>query len=195
MSRTRRYVGQGLGISAQRHGEPIGQVGACSQLRLQQRARILADLLGLNRPDVPMQIQRGHQAHRAQRQLRRLLHFVIAQNADFQAAAAQIGDAARLAVGPERRKHSFPAKARLFDRADHLQLDSRFLSNPADEGLAVAGFPRSAGRHGAVVGHAKFIHHVAKMAKGLHGFLEYVFTEAVAYENALPQAQRIAFVV
>ena len=47
-------------------------------------------------------IQRGHQAHRADRQLRVLFDGVIVENVDLQASPAKIDDAARRRLRSER---------------------------------------------------------------------------------------------
>ena len=96
-----------------------------------QKAR--ADLNEENLNCVHLGIKRFialyHQAyesgpHGTKTKLRHLLYFVVAQNADFQAAAAQVRDAARLALGSHRSKHSFAPEPRFFGPANHLQVDA-----------------------------------------------------------------------
>jgi hypothetical protein len=65
----------------------------------------------------------------------------------------------------------------------------------ANKCSAVLRFAGGAGGHRAITRHAEFIHHFAEMAEGLRGFLENLFAEAVAQENAFAQTQRIAFLV
>ena len=122
-----------------------------------------------------------------------MFHGVIAEDADFEAAAAQVHDAAGHSLGPERREHGFPAQAGFFRRADDLQHDSRFSFYRAHEGVAVFGFASGAGSHSAIARHTEVVHHFAKIPECFNGFFEDVFTETRPQKDVFSEAKRVAF--
>src|SRR5450432_1913358 len=124
-----------------------------------------------------------------------LLDGAVAQNGEFQAAAAKIDDAARQGFGAQSGEDGFAAETGFFRGADDFQGDAGFLPDSAEESVAVTGFARGAGGYRAIFGYAEVVHDFFKMGKGFYGFLEKFFAEAVAQENAFSQAKRVALVV
>ena len=120
---------------------------------------------------------------------------MIAKNADFQAAPAQVGNTTRLRIGTERGKYRFSSQSRFFDRTDHFQPDAGFLPDALHECFAIRRFTGSAGSHCAIMRHSELVHAVAKMLKRLRGFFEYIFAEAVTNKHALAQTQRVPLVM
>ncbi len=118
---------------------------------------------------------------------------MVSQDAEFQAAATQIGNAAGGGFRAQSGKHRFPAEAGFFPGADDFQSNAGGLLDAADERAAVLSFARGAGGYGAVFGDAKFLHDFVKMAEGFHTLFENFLGEAMANKNTFAQAQRIAF--
>src|SRR5258708_5288921 len=195
MARPGRDGGERFGVSAESDGKAVGKIWADRTLGLQQRAKVTANLLGVHRAKRAVKIERGHQPYRADRKLRGVQNGVIAEHADFQAAAAEIGDTAGLAVRAEGVEDRFPAEARFFQSADHFKANAGAQTHLLHKCFAVGGFARGAGGYSAIGGDGKFVQHIAKMAKRFDTFLDDVFAETVADEDAFAQTQRIAFTV
>ena len=181
-------------VATQSNRDLVAEVRARWQARFEKSAHVAADLFGLHRTDSTGNFQRGHQADGAYGQLRALLDGVIADDADLQAAAAEIGDATRRRFGPERGHDCYSAETRLFRRIDHFQSDAALLFDLAHERVAIASFARGAGRHSAITRHAKFIHDFVKVAERFYAFFEKIFAEAVAQKNAFAETKRVSFV-
>ena len=192
LARARRHIRQRFGVSAKRNGHFVGKIQAVRQTRFQQRAHITPHLLGLHGMNYAGNVERGHQPHGADGKLHALDDAVVAKDAEFQAAAAKIHDAARLRAGSHGRQGGDAAEARFFLGADHFQANAGGLLDAMNEGVAVLRFTGGAGGDGAILGHAKFIHDFAKVAEGLDALIQQFFTEAVAHEDAFAQPQRIA---
>jgi len=120
---------------------------------------------------------------------------VIAQNTNFEAAAAKVRDATKWRFGTEGGENRFPAKSRLFGRAYDFKLKPGFLANAPDESVAILRFTRSAGGNGAVPSNSEFLHHLLEMCKGLAAPFEDLFAETVADEDTFAKAQRIPLIV
>ncbi len=101
-----------------------------------------------------MNAESGHQANSANGKLRGLNDGVIAKDAEFEAAAAEIDDATRLGFRTERGDDRFPAKARFFFGADNFEGNPGGFLNGADELFAILGFAGGAGGDGAIFGDA-----------------------------------------
>jgi hypothetical protein len=78
----------------------------------------------IRRANHARKLQGSHQPHGAHRQLRTLLDGMIPKDADLQASAAKIRDAAGRRLRSQRGHYRFPAEARFLSRADHFQPDS-----------------------------------------------------------------------
>ena len=61
--------------------------------------------------------------------------------------------------------------------------------------MAIFCFARRARGNGTIARHAKLFHHFLKVCKSFNSLFEDFFAETVANENALAEAQGIAFVV
>jgi hypothetical protein len=120
---------------------------------------------------------------------------VIAQDADFEAAAAEVRDATKRRFGTEGGENRFPAKSRFFGRADDFKPKFGFLADAPNESVAILRFTRGAGGNGAVTSDSELLHHFLKMRKGLDASFEDFFAEAVADEDTFAKAQRISFIV
>ena len=118
---------------------------------------------------------------------------MVSQDAEFQTAATQIGNAAGGRFRAQSGKHRFPAETGFFLRADDFQSYPCGLLDAADERATVLGFARGAGGHGAILGDAKFFHDFVEMAKGFHTLFENFLDETMADKNTFAKAQRIAF--
>ena len=79
-------------------------------------------LFRLRRSDHAGNIQRRHQPHGADGDLRVLFDGVIVQDVDFEAAAAEIDDAARRRFGSHHCDRGFASKARFFVRCRSLRV-------------------------------------------------------------------------
>jgi len=120
---------------------------------------------------------------------------VVAENADFEAAASKIGDATQRRFGTKSGKDCFPTKAGFFLRADYFEADFRFLQDAADKGVAILCFARSAGGDGTVASDTELVHYFTKMFEGFDAFLENFFAEFLTDENAFAKAERVALIV
>src|SRR4029077_4391374 len=175
-------------VAAKGDGDAFREVWPRRQARLQQRAHVSAYLLRLRGANYAGKGQRGHQANGADGQLRVLLNRMVAEDVDLQAAAAEVRDAARRRFRSERCDGRFPSQPRFFRSADYLERDACLLFDLPDEGVAIARFAGSAGGHGAITRHAKFVHHFLEMAKRFHTLLESIFAETMAQEYAFAEA-------
>src|ERR1700730_1044720 len=124
-----------------------------------------------------------------------LLDLAVTQNAQFQAAAAEVDDAARRRFRTQSGEDRFPAEAGLFRGIDYLERNSGLLFNSANEGVAIARFPGGAGGHGTVLCYAELIHGFFEITESLDGLFEEFFAEAVANENTFAEAQGVALIV
>src|SRR5690348_3814325 len=187
-------VRQSFRVSSKCHGNLLPQIRPRGQPRLQQRSNVPANLLCLCRPDHAGNIERAHQTYRAHRQLRALLHGVISKNADFQAAAAQVHNAARGRFRPQRSQNGHSAQPRLFGRTDYLESDPCLLLYLPHERVAVPSLAGRTGGHRAVARHSELFHNLAEVAERFDALLEKLFAEAMAQKNAFAQPQRIALI-
>ena len=121
LARTRRKIGQRFGVAAERDGKFAAKIGARRKFGFKQGVEIFANLLRLGRRNHAGNSERRHQANGANGQLRGLNDAVVAQNAEFQAAAAEVHDATKRRFGAKRREDRFPAEARFFVRADDFE--------------------------------------------------------------------------
>src|SRR5208337_129718 len=192
LARARRHIRQRFGISAKRDGDFVGQIQAVRQIRFQQRAHIAPHLLGLHRMNYAGNIEGAHKPYGADRKLHALDDAVVAKDAEFQAAAAEIHDAARLRAGAHGRQGGNAAEARFFLGADHFQANAGGLLDAMNEDVPVLRFAGGAGGNGAILRHTKIVHDFAKAAEGLDALIQKFFAEAVAHEDAFAQPQRIA---
>src|SRR5580692_8287921 len=183
-----------FGVSAEGDRELVGEIRAMGKARLEQGPDVAADLLRLDGTNGAGNAERGHEANGADGKLGALQDGVVAQNVDFQAAAAKIDDAVRRSFRAKSGDGGFPAEARFFFCGDDFEAEASRFFDSVDESAAVAGFAGSAGGDGAIFGDAVFLHDFVKVAKGFDGFLEKIFAEAMADENAFAEAQREAFV-
>ena len=181
--------------AAQCDGDAVGEIRPIRHLRFEQRLHIAPHLLGLLRANHARNTQRRHQPHGADRNLRVLLDGVIVQDVDFEAAAAEIDDAARRRLGAHHRDGRFASEPRFFRAADHLERDAGLPLDFAHERFAIARFTRRAGRHRAITRDAVFVHHFLEVTKRLHAFFKNVFGETVTEKNTFAEAQRVAFAV
>ena len=95
----------------------------------------------------------------------------------------------------ESGNDGFATEARFFQRADDFESDIGFGFYLADESIAIAGFAGGGSGNGAIAGDAKFVHDLAKMAEGLEGFSNQLFTKPVTKKNAFAEAQGVALVM
>src|SRR5208282_6257401 len=102
---------------------------------------------------------------------------VVPQDAQLQAAAAEVDDACGLRLRPHGCKYRFPAEPRLFLSADDFQANTGRLLDPVNQGAAVLRFPGSAGGNGAILGYAIFLNDFVEMAKRLNAFLQNLLAE------------------
>ena len=118
---------------------------------------------------------------------------MVSQDAELQAASAQIGNAAGGSFRAQSGKHRFPAEAGFFLGADDFQSNACGLLDAADKSAAVLGLARGAGGHGPNFGDAKFLHDFVEMAEGFDTLLENLLGEPMADKNTFAEAQGIAF--
>src|SRR5208337_1776988 len=192
LARARRHIRQRFGVAAQRNRHFVGQIQAVRQTRFQQRAHITPHLFGLHRMYYAGDVERGHQPHGADGKLHTLHDAVVAKDAEFQAAAAEVHDAAWLRSRAHGRQGGNTAEAGFFLGADYLQANAGGLLDAMNEDVPVLRFTGGAGGDGAILGHAKLVHNFAKVAEGLDAPTQKFFAEAVAHEDAFAQPQRIA---
>ena len=114
-------VSQRFGVATQCDGKFVAEIGARRKSGFEKSSQIFANLIGLGRRNRASNSKSCHQANRAHRELRGLHHAVIAKNADFEAAAAEVGDAAKRRFGAERGKDGFPAEAGFFRGTDDFE--------------------------------------------------------------------------
>jgi len=191
---TGRDIRERFRVSSKGDCHLVAEVWPGWQTGFEKRAYVATDLFGLHRADRAGDFQCGHQADGAHGQLRALLDGMVADDADLQAPAAEIGDATRRRFRPERGHDRYSAKPRLFRGIDHFQSDAALLLDLAHESVAVAGFAGRARRHGAIARHTKFIHDFVKVAERFYSLFEKIFAEAVAQKHAFAETKRISFV-
>ena len=75
----------------------------------EQGANVAANLFDLKWTDNPVNVEGGEQANGADGKLRAGVGCVVANKADFQAAATQVDDATRLSFRAHRRNDRFAA--------------------------------------------------------------------------------------
>ncbi len=114
-------IGERFGVAAECDGEFAAKIGPRRKFGFKQGVKIFANLLRLGRRNHAGNSERGHQPNGADGQLRGLNDGVVAQNAEFQTAAAEVHDATKRRFRAESRKDRFPAQARLFVRADDFE--------------------------------------------------------------------------
>src|SRR5262249_35800670 len=103
-------------------------------------SQIFSDLIGFDGRNDPSDSKRGHEPYGPNTKLRGLNNFVIAKNADLEAAAAEIGNAAQGRFGAERSENRFASEARFLLRADDFEANSGFLPDAANKNAAVFCF-------------------------------------------------------
>src|SRR5208282_491732 len=103
----------------------------------------------------------AHKADGAERNLRTLGNRMVLQDAEFEAAAAEIGDATWLRLRPHRGEDSFAAEARFFPCTDNFEGETGGFLHAMHERIAVLRFAGGAGGHGAVFGDAELVHDFA----------------------------------
>ena len=192
LARAGREGCQHFCIPAACHGDRFREIRPHRQTGFQQRPHISPHLFRLHRPDDAANLESGHQPHGSRRQLRTLLHRMLAQQGDLQAPAAEINDAAQRSVRTERAEHPFPAQPGLFRTADHLKPEPGLSPDSADERATILRFARGARCNRAIFRHTKFVHQRSEMPEGLPGFLESFFAEAMPQKNTFAQPQGIA---
>ena len=101
-----------------------------------------------------LRVERFHQTDGSERQADAFLQDAAPQFIEFQAAAAQIEDEAGRIEIAKRAEHGDAHQARFFFAGDDFQIDFGLVANAFDQDVAVAGFARGAGRHGAIRGDA-----------------------------------------
>ena len=100
-----------FGVATKRDRKFIAEIGPGGKFGFQQGANVTADLFGLDRANHAVNIQRAHQADRADRKLSRLIYGVIAKKAEFEAATAEVDDGADLGLRAKRGEDAFATKA------------------------------------------------------------------------------------
>src|SRR5256885_4775564 len=120
-ARTRCKIGKRFGVAAECDGKFAAKIWARRKFGFKQGVKIFANLLRLDRRNRAGNSERRHQANGTNRQLRGLNDGVVAQNAEFQTAAAEVDDATKRRFRAKRRKDRFPAEARFFVRADDFE--------------------------------------------------------------------------
>ncbi len=187
--------GERFGTAAQRDGDAVGEIRPIGQFRFEQRLHVPAHLLGVLRLDDSGNIQRAHQTHGANWNLCVLLDGVIVQDVDFEAAAAEIDDAARRRFRTHHGDGGFAPESRFFGASDDFEQNSGFAFDLAGKCLTIARLTRGAGRDGAIACDAVLVHHFLEVTECLYAFFENIFGETVAEKNAFAEAQRIALAV
>jgi hypothetical protein len=124
LTRTGSNVGEGFSVAAEGHGNFIGKIGALRDARFEEGANVAANLFNLKGSNDAVNVEGGEQANGANGELRTGQDRVVAKNAEFQAAAAEVDDAARLSFRAHGGDDRFTTKARLLFRADDLQRDT-----------------------------------------------------------------------
>lgn len=151
-------VGEGFSVAAKRHGDGVREIGASGKTRFEKSANVAANLFSFCRADDAREIEGAHEADGAERNLSALSDGVVVQDAEFEAAAAKIGDEARLDFRTHGGEDGFATEARFFLGADDLEGKPGGLLDEADEGVAVLGLTGGAGGHGPILGHGVFVH-------------------------------------
>ena len=135
--RTWCNVCEGFGVSAQRDRDLIGKVGAIGKPGFEQGANVATNLLRFRRPNHAGNAESGHQADGADGKLRALQNGVVSQDAELQAAATQVDDAARRRFRTERGNDSFAAQTRFFLGADYFQTNAGGLLDAANQTVTI----------------------------------------------------------
>lgn len=108
---TRRQVRKRFGVATERDSKFAAEIGTRGQSRFEKCAEIFADLFGLRDGNETRNAERGHQANGADGELSGLNDGVVAEDTDFEAAAAKINYAAQRGFWAERAEDRFPAQA------------------------------------------------------------------------------------
>ena len=110
-----------------------------------------------------------HQADGAEGKSDALLEDPALIKIQFQAAAAQIEDQARLDAIAQRPLHSGANQPRFFLAADYFELDSGFALHALHQAAVVARFAGGGGGDRAIGADVVLVHAIAELAEGARG--------------------------
>lgn len=101
--------GERFGVAAESDTYFFGEIRAIGKTRFEKSADVTADLLALHRANNAVDAEGAHQTNGADGKLCSLHQGMIAKQAEFEAAAAEIDNTARLRFRPHRGRDRFPA--------------------------------------------------------------------------------------
>src|ERR1700722_3745804 len=121
-----------------------------------------------------------HQADGAEGQADAAFEDAALVEIEFEAAAAEIEDYARLDAIAQGPLDGLADQARFFFAADDFKFDAGFSADAVHEAAMVAGFAGGGGGDGAVGADVVMIHAIAKLAEGAGGAADGIAADDVA---------------
>lgn len=194
LPRPGRDVRKCFGVTTESDRNFIGEIGAMRKTRFEEGANIPANLFGLKGTDNAVDIESGEEANGSNGELRASKNGVVTENTEFEAASAEVNDAARLGFRAHGGDNRFTAKARFFLCADNFESNAGSAFDTTEKAFAVLRFAGGAGGDRAILGDAVFLHEFVEVAKRLHSFFQNVFAKTMANEDTLTKTKRIPFV-
>src|SRR5271169_6089557 len=187
------HAHQRFGVPAAGDGNGAAEAGRRRHGAAQKREDVMAQAVGVVFVNRAFDGKSFHQADGAEGKADALLEDATLIKIQFEAAAAEIEDQARLDAVSQRPLRGRTNQARFFLTADYFQFDSGFALHAVHQAAVIARFARGGGGYGAVGADVGLVHAIAELAEGARGAGNCVAADDAAGEGVVAQPHGGAF--
>src|SRR5271156_4537376 len=186
---------EGFSITAAGDGDGAAETRRRGHGAAQKREDVMTQAVGVVFVNRAFDGKSFHQADGAERKADALLEDATLIKIQFEAAAAEIEDQARLDAVSQRPLRGRTNQARFFLAADYFQFYSGFALHAVHQAAVITRFARGGGGYGAIGADVGLVHAIAELAEGAGGAGDGVSADDAAGEGVVAQAHGGAFAI